>query len=196
MVDGQRTADVAEVVLPFSWQGVSLHAAGASAVRARIAPSGPSAVSIELADGLGLPVLSVASMVARPVIAAAVAGGGVGLGPGPAVRGGVVAGVGTRVAGAETPSYEVFESACGRRGSGDGQLRAHAPGAGCACSPGWPSMTRECWWWRPGARWRCRARTSPTWRARRCGGWCVRRRPSIPAGSCWWIPMRRLTIRR
>ena len=57
----------AELVLPFSWQGVSLHAAGASAVRARIAPAGPSAVSIELADGLGLPVLSVTSMVARPL---------------------------------------------------------------------------------------------------------------------------------
>ncbi|HEY0225519.1 MAG TPA: polyketide synthase dehydratase domain-containing protein, partial [Mycobacterium sp.] len=56
-----------EVVLPFSWQGVSLHAAGASAVRARIAPAGTSAVSIELADGLGLPVLLVRAMVARPV---------------------------------------------------------------------------------------------------------------------------------
>ncbi|SOJ55731.1 Phenolphthiocerol synthesis polyketide synthase type I Pks15/1 [Mycobacterium simulans] len=66
------TADAAEVppgsvLVPFAWQGVSLHAAGASAVRARIAPVGPSTVSIELADGLGLPVLSVASMLARPV---------------------------------------------------------------------------------------------------------------------------------
>ena len=59
-----------ELMLPFSWQGVSLHAAGASAVRARIAPAGDSdasKVSIELADGLGLPVLSVRAMVARPV---------------------------------------------------------------------------------------------------------------------------------
>ncbi|OBI14789.1 polyketide synthase, partial [Mycobacterium sp. E2462] len=59
--------DEGSVLVPFSWQGVSLHAAGASAVRARIAPTGPSSVSIELADGLGLPVLSVSSMVARPV---------------------------------------------------------------------------------------------------------------------------------
>src|ERR1700689_3911262 len=55
------------VLVPFSWQGVSLHAAGASSVRARIAPSGPSSVSVELADGLGLPVLTVTSMIARPI---------------------------------------------------------------------------------------------------------------------------------
>ncbi len=61
------TFDGDGVALPFSWQGVSLHAAGASSVRARIAPSGPSAVSVELADGLGLPVLTVTSMIARPI---------------------------------------------------------------------------------------------------------------------------------
>src|SRR3984957_2361313 len=48
-----ETDDGHGVLVPFSWQGVSLHAAGASAVRARIAPSGPSAVSVDLADGLG-----------------------------------------------------------------------------------------------------------------------------------------------
>ncbi|ARG90949.1 type I polyketide synthase [Mycobacterium kansasii] len=72
--------DEGSVLVPFSWQGVSLHAGGASAVRARIAPVGPSRVSIELADGLGLPVLSVASMLARPVtdqqLRAAVSGSG------------------------------------------------------------------------------------------------------------------------
>ena len=67
VADQARSSDFADVVVPFSWQGVSLHAAGASAVRARLAPAGDSAVSIELADGLGLPVLSVRAVVARPV---------------------------------------------------------------------------------------------------------------------------------
>ncbi|HME15039.1 MAG TPA: acyltransferase domain-containing protein, partial [Mycobacterium sp.] len=99
---------VAEIKMPFSWQGVSLHAAGASAVRARIAPSGASAVSVELADGLGLPVLSVASMVARPVsqqqLMAAMSGSGgdrlfeLVWSPAPTAS------------HAETPSYQVFEA--------------------------------------------------------------------------------------
>jgi polyketide synthase 12 len=76
LIVGHDAAGAADgAMLPFSWQGVSLHAAGASAVRARIAPAGatpkpgatPTAVSIELADGLGLPVLSVSTMVARPI---------------------------------------------------------------------------------------------------------------------------------
>jgi polyketide synthase 12 len=76
----QADGQTGELMLPFSWQGVSLHAAGATAVRARIAPIGPSSVSIELADGLGLPVLSVRAMAARPVseqqLTAAVSGAG------------------------------------------------------------------------------------------------------------------------
>ena len=75
-----REDNEGEMALPFSWQKVSLHASGASAVRARIAPNGTSSMSIDLADGLGLPVLSVESMVARPVtaqqLAAAVGGTG------------------------------------------------------------------------------------------------------------------------
>ncbi len=70
-------------MLPFSWQGVCLHAAGASRVRVRIAPAGAGAVSVDLADGAGLPVLSVRELVVRPVSAkalsaavAAAAGGG------------------------------------------------------------------------------------------------------------------------
>ncbi|OCB26301.1 polyketide synthase [Mycobacterium malmoense] len=56
-------------LLPFSWQGVSLHAAGASRARVRIAPAGAGAVSVELADGSGLPVLSARSLAMRPVSA-------------------------------------------------------------------------------------------------------------------------------
>ncbi|WP_156675650.1 MULTISPECIES: SDR family NAD(P)-dependent oxidoreductase, partial [unclassified Mycobacterium] len=63
----------AEAVLPFSWQGVCLHAAGASRVRVRLAPVGKGAVSVELADSSGLPVLSVRELVTRPVSAAQLA---------------------------------------------------------------------------------------------------------------------------
>ncbi len=96
------------VLVPFSWQGVSLHAAGASSVRARITPSGPSSVSVELADALGLPVLSVASMVARPVsrqqLLAAVSGSG------PDRIFEVVWAPSKSGLLAETPTYDVFES--------------------------------------------------------------------------------------
>lgn len=56
-------------VLPFSWQGVSLHASGAARARVRIAPTGAGAVSVELADGAGLPVLTVGALAMRPVTA-------------------------------------------------------------------------------------------------------------------------------
>ena len=59
----------AETVLPFSWQGVCLYAAGASRVRVRLAPVGKGAVSVELADSSGLPVLSVRELVTRPISA-------------------------------------------------------------------------------------------------------------------------------
>ncbi|HEY0229013.1 MAG TPA: polyketide synthase dehydratase domain-containing protein, partial [Mycobacterium sp.] len=62
--------DQAETMLPFSWQGVCLHAAGASRARVRIAPVGVSAVSVDLADATGLPILSVRELVVRPVSAA------------------------------------------------------------------------------------------------------------------------------
>ncbi len=73
-------------MLPFSWQGACLHAAGASRVRVRIAPAGTGTVSVELADAMGLPVLSVRELMVRPISAAALsaavaaaAGGGGGL---------------------------------------------------------------------------------------------------------------------
>ncbi len=59
----------AQTMLPFSWQGVSLHAAGASRARVRVAPAGAGAASVEIADAAGLPVLSVRSLTMRPVSA-------------------------------------------------------------------------------------------------------------------------------
>ncbi|OSC41325.1 type I polyketide synthase [Mycobacterium decipiens] len=74
--DGEQT------MLPFSWQGVCLHAAGASRVRVRLARVGEGVVSVELADSQGLPVLSVRQLRVRRVSAAALsaaAAGGSGL---------------------------------------------------------------------------------------------------------------------
>ncbi|WP_156764178.1 type I polyketide synthase, partial [Mycobacterium sp. E3247] len=59
-----------QTVLPFSWQGVCLYAAGASRVRVRLAPAGEGAVAVDLADSSGVPVLSVGELVTRPVSAA------------------------------------------------------------------------------------------------------------------------------
>ncbi|MEZ7007876.1 polyketide synthase dehydratase domain-containing protein, partial [Streptomyces sp. AD55] len=63
--DGSRTDE--STVLPFAWTDVALHAAGASALRVRIAPAGPDSVSVLVADGAGQPVLSVGALVSRPV---------------------------------------------------------------------------------------------------------------------------------
>ncbi|WP_262706398.1 MULTISPECIES: type I polyketide synthase, partial [Streptomyces] len=53
--------------LPFSWSGVSLHAVGASVLRVRLSAAGADAVSLVVADGAGRAVLSVDSLVLRPV---------------------------------------------------------------------------------------------------------------------------------
>ncbi|MFJ1994587.1 SDR family NAD(P)-dependent oxidoreductase, partial [Streptomyces asiaticus] len=55
--------------LPFSWAGVSLHAVGASVLRVRLSAAGADAVSLAVADGAGRAVLSVDSLVLRPVSA-------------------------------------------------------------------------------------------------------------------------------
>ncbi|MFF4160622.1 SDR family NAD(P)-dependent oxidoreductase, partial [Streptomyces sp. NPDC001678] len=55
--------------VPFSWTGVSLHATGASAVRARIRAAADGGLSIAVADTAGAPVASVESLVVRPIAA-------------------------------------------------------------------------------------------------------------------------------
>jgi acyl transferase domain-containing protein/NADPH:quinone reductase-like Zn-dependent oxidoreductase/NADP-dependent 3-hydroxy acid dehydrogenase YdfG len=64
-----ETEQAGDMVLPFTWAGVSLHATGATRVRARLAPAGEGAVSLGLTDTAGLPVLSVQSLVVRPITA-------------------------------------------------------------------------------------------------------------------------------
>ncbi|MFD0346076.1 polyketide synthase dehydratase domain-containing protein [Kitasatospora aburaviensis] len=47
--------------LPFSWGGVTLHAAGAAELRVRLSPAGENAVRLAVTDALGAPVASVES---------------------------------------------------------------------------------------------------------------------------------------
>ncbi|MFY1684169.1 SDR family NAD(P)-dependent oxidoreductase [Micromonospora sp. WMMD730] len=62
---GEPTDD--EVRIPFAWNDVTLHAAGAAEVRVRIAPAAGDSVSVTLADATGAPVATVRSFVSRPV---------------------------------------------------------------------------------------------------------------------------------
>ncbi|MER6829044.1 beta-ketoacyl synthase N-terminal-like domain-containing protein, partial [Streptosporangium sp. NPDC000563] len=55
------------VRLPFSWGGVCLHAGGASVLRVRLAWTGEDEVSLSAVDAVGEPVLSVRSLVLRPI---------------------------------------------------------------------------------------------------------------------------------
>ncbi|WP_079163351.1 type I polyketide synthase [Streptomyces sp. RTd22] len=66
--------------LPFSWEGVSLFASGATAVRARLSRTGQDRVTIEAVDTAGRPVFTVDGLVVRTVTPEQ-------LGTGPAVVG-------------------------------------------------------------------------------------------------------------
>ncbi|WP_037826876.1 SDR family NAD(P)-dependent oxidoreductase [Streptomyces sp. NRRL B-1347] len=68
-------ADGPECRLPFSWQGLSLRATGAAALRVRITPDGPDTVALRLADATGAPVASVEALALRPMPAGEPAAG-------------------------------------------------------------------------------------------------------------------------
>ncbi|MFI2606468.1 SDR family NAD(P)-dependent oxidoreductase, partial [Kitasatospora sp. NPDC018616] len=59
----------AEGHLAFAWSGVTLHAAGATALRVRLSPAGPDSVALEASDEHGVPVVSVEGLAVRPVSA-------------------------------------------------------------------------------------------------------------------------------
>ncbi|MFD9738971.1 type I polyketide synthase, partial [Umezawaea sp. NPDC059074] len=62
------------VRLPFAWTGISLSARQATALRVRIAPAGPDALSITAVDPTGAPVVAVDSLVLRPITPEQLAG--------------------------------------------------------------------------------------------------------------------------
>ncbi|WP_405792576.1 SDR family NAD(P)-dependent oxidoreductase [Streptomyces sp. NBC_01506] len=53
--------------LPFAWEGVTLHASGASALRVRLTAAGQDRMAIEAVDPGGNPVISVAALHDRPM---------------------------------------------------------------------------------------------------------------------------------
>ncbi|MFC9061247.1 type I polyketide synthase, partial [Streptomyces sp. NPDC057074] len=59
--------EAGQPVMPFAWNGLVLHAVGASALRVRVAPNGPDALSVQAADEAGGPVLTMDSLVMRAV---------------------------------------------------------------------------------------------------------------------------------
>nr|AFG19421.1 MycD3 [Streptomyces flaveolus] len=63
----ERKAEEGKLILPFAWNGLTLHASGATALRVRMTSTGPESVALELADGEGAPVASVESLVLRAV---------------------------------------------------------------------------------------------------------------------------------
>ncbi|WUS37125.1 SDR family NAD(P)-dependent oxidoreductase [Kitasatospora sp. NBC_01250] len=64
---GNLLDDTGRGRIPFAWSGVSLHAWGATVLRARLSRTGPKAITLELADETGRPVASVDSLVLREV---------------------------------------------------------------------------------------------------------------------------------
>ncbi|MEU7230239.1 SDR family NAD(P)-dependent oxidoreductase, partial [Streptomyces chrestomyceticus] len=66
MGDAEESA-TEEVRLPFAWTGVELHASGASVLRARLRRDAQGTLTVSAADAAGQPVISVDSLITRPV---------------------------------------------------------------------------------------------------------------------------------
>ncbi|MEU9993767.1 polyketide synthase dehydratase domain-containing protein, partial [Streptomyces sp. NPDC048045] len=69
LVGGVEEGGQGQVRLPFAWTGVELHASGASVLRARLRRDAQGSLTLSAADGTGAPVVSVASLITRPVTA-------------------------------------------------------------------------------------------------------------------------------
>ncbi|WKU48879.1 SDR family NAD(P)-dependent oxidoreductase [Streptomyces sp. VNUA116] len=76
VIQSHRMAGVGtddQLLMPFAWRGVSLHAAGAPVVRARVTRTGDDSVSVAAVDVEGAPVLSAEALVLRGTSVAAAA---------------------------------------------------------------------------------------------------------------------------
>ncbi|MFI1928914.1 SDR family NAD(P)-dependent oxidoreductase, partial [Streptomyces sp. NPDC020377] len=63
---GQVVPDDGRVLLPYTWEGVTMHASAASALRVSVTPVGNNALRLRAADGAGLPVVEVGSLAMLP----------------------------------------------------------------------------------------------------------------------------------
>ncbi|MET8687123.1 type I polyketide synthase [Streptomyces sp. NPDC004732] len=68
------SADTDQVLLPFSWSGLRVHAPGADKLRVRIARTAPDQLALTAVDDGGAPVLTLESLTVRPVAAHQIAG--------------------------------------------------------------------------------------------------------------------------
>ncbi|MEV6907552.1 type I polyketide synthase [Amycolatopsis sp. NPDC051071] len=64
---GRGAEPDAGFVVPFSWNGVTLHATGAAALRVSFTPSGQDGLTVEVTDDAGFPVATVDRLVVRPI---------------------------------------------------------------------------------------------------------------------------------
>ncbi|MGW4500208.1 SDR family NAD(P)-dependent oxidoreductase, partial [Micromonospora sp. NPDC004336] len=72
---GLAEAGAGRLLLPFAWNGVALHATGATALRVRLTRVGPHAVALTAADPTGAPVADVTALTMRPISAGELAVG-------------------------------------------------------------------------------------------------------------------------
>ncbi|MFD0382398.1 polyketide synthase dehydratase domain-containing protein [Streptomyces stramineus] len=170
-------------LMPFSWSGVSVYAAGASVLRVKLSLTGTESAALTVADGVGAPVATVASLALRPLSTDALRDAGA------AGRDGLL-----RVAWTALPLTEASTDPDNWAVLGDGNpCRARRPAAS-PTSPPWPRP------WTPASRprpwsWHRPPRGQHR-RARRPG---PRRRPADPGadpGVAGRRPPRRLPAGR
>ncbi|WP_335984362.1 SDR family NAD(P)-dependent oxidoreductase, partial [Streptomyces sp. CA2R106] len=67
LADGSAADGPGEATMPFAWSGVELHAGGASALRVKLRQDAQGTIAMTAADTTGAPVVSVESLVRRPI---------------------------------------------------------------------------------------------------------------------------------